>query len=330
MTEPLGTRAAGIVCDLDGVVYAGAAAIPHAVEALGRAGCPVVYATNNASRTPASVAEHLRDLGLELEDEDVLTSSVVGAARLAELLAPGESVLAVGGPGVAEALRATGLLPRKDSRQPCAAVLQGYGADVTAQDLAEAAFAIQGGARWVATNVDATLPTDRGQAPGNGSLVGAVRAAVDTDPEVVGKPHPPMYLMAAERLRVRPERLLALGDRLETDIAGACAAGTPSALVLTGVHTAADAAAAPREMRPTYLLTDLRGLHEAYPDLVEEGAGWFRRGEARARVVDGGLEVGGASHPQIDAMRAGLDAVWHAVDVGDLTSAQARDFVESS
>lgn len=299
---------AGFVCDLDGVVYAGPTAIPGAVAGLHATGLPCVYATNNASRTPAEVADHLRLLGLDPADEDVVTSSVAAARWLAGRLPPGSPVLAVGGPGVADALHRAGLRSCDSADGGCLAVLQGYGPDVTATQLAEAAFAVQGGATWVATNADLTLPTDRGPAPGNGALVGAVRHAVGVDPEVVGKPHPPMYLIAADRLGVAPERVLAIGDRLETDVAGALAAGTPAALVLTGVHGVADAAAADPAGRPTYVIEDLGALVQAYPAPARDGD-WWVRGDARARVVDGRLDRLGEG---IDADRASLDALWAA------------------
>lgn len=302
----------GLVCDLDGVVYAGPGAIPHAVEALNALRTPVVFATNNASRTPGDVGDHLRSLGVRTTDEMVLTSSLAAAHALAADLPQGSEVLAVGGPGVAAALRLVGLQPRstRDEGRPVA-VLQGYGADVTATDLAVAAHVVRAGARWVATNDDLTLPTERGPAPGNGSLVRAVRLAVDVDPEVIGKPYPPMYAMAARVLGARPDRVLAVGDRLETDIEGAVATGLASALVLTGVHGPADAAAAPPTRRPVHVLEDLRGLHEPYPEGRRDGD-WFVRGRARARVADT-LEVVGSG---MDGLRAGLDAVWAAVDAG--------------
>ena len=156
-----------------------------------------------------------------------------------------------------------------------AAVLQGYGPGVCAADLAEAAYAVEDGAVWVATNTDATLPTDRGTAPGNGTLVGAVERAVGRPPdEVAGKPSPPLYLMCAQRHDAGPETVLAVGDRLETDIEGAGAAGMDSALVLTGVHGLRDALLAPPPRRPTYLLPDLRQLAEPLsPGRVEDGWG---------------------------------------------------------
>lgn len=313
----------GLICDLDGVVYRGGDAVPHAVASLTASGLPVVYATNNASRRPRDVAEHLRSLGLDVEESRVVTSSTTAAAVLADRLREGARVLAVGGPGVTQALMSVGLRavqPREMAGvgEPVQAVLQGYGSDVTASDLAEAAYAIQGGALWVATNDDATLPTERGVAPGNGSLVGAVASAVDVEARVTGKPHAPMYLIAAEVLGAAPERVLALGDRLETDVRGATAAGTRSALVLTGVHGWSDAAKAGRELRPGLVLQDLRDLGRSYPaPVLDEGA--HRRGEARARVVDGEVQVEGEG---ADALRASLDALWSAVD-DDLLSPDA-------
>lgn len=318
-------RYRGLVCDLDGVVYRGAQAVPHAVEVLESLEHPVVYATNNASRTPADVAEHLRSLGLHLEDRDVATSSTAAATVLARSLPTGTPVLAVGGDGVRAALEAAGLAPVTPGEfrrgRHVRAVVQGYGPAVTAADLGEAAYAVQGGARWVATNVDATLPTDRGQAPGNGSLVGAVRNAVDVDPEVMGKPHPPMYAIAAQHLGLAPAEVLALGDRLETDIAGAVATGTGGALVLTGVHDWADAAAASRELRPDHVITDLRGLLEPYPDSRDDG-GWAVRGAAAARVGDEGVETRGGGQ---DVLRAALDALWSAADEGVVDPAWCPD-----
>lgn len=320
MTQALVARYRGLICDLDGVVYAGEPAVEHAVESLSAAGVPVVYATNNASRPPQEVAQHLRRLGLSLRDEDVVTSSVAAAAWLAERLSPEDAVLPVGGPGVAAALREHGVRVCEPGDPGCAAVVQGYGPDVTARDLAEAAIAIQGGARWVATNDDLTLPTDRGQTPGNGSLVRAVGAAVDVLPDVIGKPHAPMYLLAADRLGADPGDVLAIGDRLETDIAGGSAAGTPSALVLTGVHGVTDAASADPSKRPGHVLSDLRGLLEPYPQAGRDGD-WFVRGEARARIIDGPqLDSEGSG---IDRERAALDAVWSAVDDGSIDPEQA-------
>lgn len=288
-----------VVCDLDGVVYAGPTAIDHAVVSLNavvEAGRPVVFATNNASRPPQAVSEHLNELGLHATLADVLNSSMAGAYVLAKQLPSQAKVLAVGGIGVSDALTEAGLTAV--SAEPGAAssveaVLQGYGPNVTASQLAEAAYAVQKGAVWVATNTDRTLPTDRGVAPGNGTLVSAVETAVGTEPLVVGKPTSTMYDIAVERLALEPQDVVGIGDRLETDIEGANRAGCASVLVLTGVHGYVDAVAAEEIQRPQYVIDDLRELSAPYR-------------------VEGG------------SARALLASLWKAIDGGEMSIKQAQ------
>ena len=304
----LAGRYAAVVCDLDGVVYRGPTAVPHAVEVLGALENPVLYATNNASRSPDEVATHLRDLGLECTPDAVATSSQAGAWLLTQRLAPGSPVLAVGGAGVATALREAGLrpvLPVDSARDRVDAVLQGYGATVTAGDLAEAAYAVEGGATWVATNTDGTLPTDRGVAPGNGSLVAAVERAVGHPPHLVaGKPKPPLYLLCAQRLDLPADRLLAVGDRLDTDIEGAVAAGMDSLLVLTGVDDLRACLEAPPHRRPTWVATDLRALL-ADPD---DGRHALVASADAVRAVYAARDAG-ATNIEVDALVARAESV---------------------
>ncbi len=301
-------RYAALVCDLDGVVYRGPSAVPHAVEVLGTLDVPVLYATNNASRSPADVAAHLRDLGLTCAPEAVATSSQAGAWLLADRLPAGSAVLAVGGAGVATALAEAGLqpvLPADAATVGVEAVLQGYGPDVTASDLAEAAYAVQAGATWVATNTDGTLPTDRGVAPGNGSLVAAVERAVGTPPHLVaGKPGPPLYLLCAQRLDLPPGRLLAIGDRLDTDIEGAVAAEMDSLLVLTGVDDLRACLDAPAHRRPTWVAPDLRALL-AEPD---DTAGGLTELTGAVRAVHAARDAG-AANAEVDALVARAESV---------------------
>lgn len=286
-----------IVCDLDGVVYRGDPAVPYAVESLTAAGIPIQYATNNASRPPSAVGDHLRRLGLAVDDSSVATSSQAAAWLLTRHVEVGAAVLAVGGDGVAEALRERGYIPVFSAADDPAAVVQGYGSDVTADDLAQAAYAVQQGALWLATNTDHTLPTDSGFAPGNGALVLAVGAAVGRGPDLVaGKPDEPLYLMCAERLGVAPERVLAIGDRLETDIEGAHHAGMDSLLVLSGVHGVLDAVSAPPERRPTWIAPDLRALREEVESLEPAAAAlrqeWARRDSSSTTDVNAPLPEG--------------------------------------
>jgi len=313
----------GIVCDLDGVVYRGHEAVPHAVESLRSvlsAGVRIVYATNNASRTPAEVAAHLEALGLPGPASRVVTSAQAGARHLAQRCGLGSRVLAVGGPGVLLALEEAGLTavsaPATRPDEPVVAVLQGYGAQVDWTDLAEVAYAIQAGALWVATNVDSTLPTERGVAPGNGALVGAVRSAVSGDPVVVGKPYTPLYDLGLVALGTSIDRTLAIGDRLDTDIMGAAAAGMASLFVFGGVHGWVDVAGADPSARPRYVATDLRSLHSAYTEPVQdpEDVSRWSCGEAYAWVSPPGDLVVSQAGGLNERLRAALRALWHARD----------------
>jgi glycerol 3-phosphatase-2 len=324
----------GLVCDLDGVVYRGREAMPYAVESLSAAlsaGVRVVYATNNASRPPAEVAAHLDALGLPGPVSRVVTSAQAGARHVAQRFAAGARVLAVGGPGVTLALEEAGLVPvqaqAEQLEQPVVAVLQGYGAQVAWTDLAEVAFAVQAGALWVATNIDATLPTERGLAPGNGALVGAVRSAVSVDPVVVGKPHTPLYDLSVSVLGTGVGRTLAIGDRLDTDIKGAIAAGMDSLFVFGGVHGWSDVVGADVTARPRYIATDLRSLHSAYAEPVqdlEEPWRWVC-GEATAWVSPAGELVVSPAGTLSDRLRAALRALWHAGDVRGPTDPRSGD-----
>lgn len=260
------TRYRGLVCDLDGVVYRGPTAVPGAVETLNRTigdGTSVVFATNNASRPPDSVGDHLRELGLGRGDWSVVTSSQAAAAHLTDRLPPGSRVCAVGGPGVADALTEAGLTPVRVAQlagTSVEAVVQGLGVDVTWGELAEVGHLVRAGALWVATNVDEMLPTARGPAPGNGTLVAAVRATTTTAPHVVGKPGAALFDLARSGLGTERQETLVCGDRLDTDIAGANAAGLDSLFVLSGACDLKELAFAPASARPTYVAGDLTGL----------------------------------------------------------------------
>lgn len=315
-TRPLVERYDAVVCDLDGVVYRGPAAVANAVEVLGSLPRRVVYATNNASRTPSDVAAHLSSLGLRATADDVVTSSMAGAQELARLVPPGSEVLAVGGPGVAAALRDASLAPVAEFGSAVVAVLQGYGPNVSAADLAEAAYAVEGGATWVATNTDTTLPTDRGTAPGNGALVAAVAAAAGAEPRlVVGKPHAPLYLLCASLLGMEPRRILAVGDRLNTDIAGAVEAGMDSLLVLTGVDNLVNAALADPAERPTWVSQDLSGLRRPLEKPRRDGEWWVSGSDARTlRGTHWEARAGDAD----DALNAALAAIHEGLDSGAL------------
>jgi glycerol 3-phosphatase-2 len=310
----------GVLFDLDGVVYLGPVAVPGAppaIAALRERQVPVGFVTNNAARTPEAVAAHLTELGIPAGTSDVVTSAQAGAQLLRRDLPAGAKVLAVGGDGVRQALAEVGLTGVGSADDEPVAVLQGYGVDLTWQDLIEATVAIHHGARWVATNDDPTRPTDRGLVPGNGAAVAAVRVAVPIDPEVAGKPYRPLLDVTVARLGA--SRPLFVGDRLDTDIAGAVNAGLDGMLVLTGSHGAADLLTAPKGSRPTHLGYDVGALLRPAleVELTHDSA---RCGSVTARVVDSALVLDGEAPAgvadRVAATWAAAHLAWQAQDAG--------------
>jgi HAD superfamily hydrolase (TIGR01450 family) len=308
-STPLGD-ADVLLLDLDGVVYRGSAAVPHAPDALAAVrslGVRIGYITNNASRTAASVAEHLTGLGLPADPHDVVTSPQAAVRLLADRLPAGARILVIGGEGLRSVVEEAGFVLAADADDAPDAVVQGFTPDLGWKDLAEASFALADPERlWVATNTDWTIPVDRGIAPGNGTLVSAVHAAVGRLPVVAGKPETPLYEAAVERFAA--ERPFFVGDRLDTDIQGANAAKMPSALVLTGIDGPKELLAAQPHARPQFVLADLRGLLEPYPEVRRRGDR-VQVGTAIARVSGTALEVVKAGEP-IDLIRAAAEAVW--------------------
>lgn len=306
--------------DLDGVVYLGPAAVVGAaagINALAERGITLGYVTNNAARPPSEVAKHLRELGIDAETHDVVTSAQAAATLLRERFGAGALVLLVGGAGIIDALEAEGLHWTRSADDNPVAVIQGYAEDLTWAQLNEAAIAINRGAHWVATNTDPTRPTDRGLVPGNGAAVAAVRIAVPVEPEVAGKPYRPLMVETVARLQAA--RPIFVGDRTDTDIGGAVRSGMDSMLVLSGSHGARDLLVAPPTERPTHLGRDLRDLLlpgrfvEIHTDTQA-----VRCGLTTASVVDGAAAITGpldADHA-LDALWALAHLTWAAADQG--------------
>ncbi|MDQ0382157.1 HAD-IIA family hydrolase [Amycolatopsis thermophila] len=292
MADALRTAYDAFLLDLDGTVYHGARPIPGAAEAIRRLreqGTPVRFVTNNASKAPGDVAAHLRALDVDAAPDEVSTSAQAAAKLLGDRLPAGSAVLVVGAPALEDEITAAGLKPVReagDDGGDVAAVVQGHNPATGWADLAEACVAIRAGALWVACNVDTTLPTERGLLPGNGSMVAALRTATGATPEVAGKPEAPLFHTAAASANA--SRPLAVGDRLDTDIAGAVTAGVDSLCVLTGVATPATLVAAAPAERPTYLGADLGALAEPPGELrIAPQPGWQVRPHGDTLVADG-------------------------------------------
>lgn len=300
----LSSRYDGVLLDLDGTVYRGGSALPAAPEAvlrLRREGVGVTFVTNNAARTPEEVAEHLAELGVDVQPDEIVTSAQAGATLLDERLTSDDRVLVVGTEALLREISSVGLCPVQLAEEDPVAVVQGHSPDTGWRQLAEACLVIRAGHLWVACNIDSTLPTERGEVPGNGAFVAALRAATGCEPVVAGKPGRPLIDLSAAKIGA--QHPLMVGDRIETDMAGADAAGLDSLLVLSGVTDPATLLAAPPEWRPTYLAADLEAL-EADAEVVRVDArtGWT------CEVDDGGLTLRG-SGDRMDALRA-LCARW--------------------
>ncbi len=290
--QPLDRAYDCAMLDLDGVVYVGRHAVDGVPDVLAKArrdGMTLAFVTNNAARTPASVAEHLTALGIEARTDDVVTSAQAAAREVAGRVDAGAKVLVVGGEGLQEALKALGLVPVSSADDEPAAVVQGFHPSVGWTLLAEAAYAIRSGLPWVASNLDLTVPTARGIAPGNGSLVRAVATAAGKDPDVVaGKPFRPLFDETVRR--ISSSRPLVVGDRLDTDIEGAVTVEADSLLVMTGVTDPATLCRADAKHRPSYLSWSLDGLLRTHQAPTATGDGWQLDGWS-VRVVDGTLEI---------------------------------------
>lgn len=222
-----------LLLDLDGTVWAGELALPGSVESIVASQLPALYITNNASRGPADVAAKLRAAGLDASPEDVVTSAQAAVSLVSQNLNAGDPILVVGAPSFKDLVREAGFRVVESADEKPVAVLQGHNPETGWAQLSEAALAIANGARYVVSNLDTTLPSERGLLVGNGSMVAAVTSATGVVPTSAGKPEPAMFLQAAQRAGAK--RPLAVGDRLDTDIAGAVAAGIPALHVLTGV-----------------------------------------------------------------------------------------------
>jgi HAD superfamily hydrolase (TIGR01450 family) len=311
---PLWDRYDLTMLDLDGVVYIGPVAVEGAARFLARAaraGMSHAYVTNNAARPPAMVAEHLRELGIPAQPGDVVTSAQAAARLVSESVPAGAPVFVIGGLGLFEALTDLGLKPVQSIADGARAVVSGYHPDLLWKTVVQGAILVARGLPWVASNTDLTLPTVHGVGPGNGVLVGAVAGFAGREPVVAGKPMPPLF--EETRIRVGGERPLVVGDRLDTDIAGAHNAGLDSLLVMTGVTRLAELIAATPGLRPSFISTDLSGLGLAQPLPAAQDAGSFELGGWTASIHGGQLQVAG-SGDRDDWWRVVASAAWRHLD----------------
>jgi len=324
--QPLATRYDVALLDLDGVIYLGEQPVVGAAQALASAreeGMRLAFVTNNASRTPDQVARLLRQVGVPAAADEVVSSAQAAAHYLADRLPAGAPVLVLGTTGLIDALVERGLTPVFSAEDQPAAVVQGFFPGLDWHALAEGAVAITRGVPWLATNLDATVPSPRGPLPGNGSLVAALRHATGRTPAATGKPDPTMHAESVERSQARHP--LVVGDRLDTDIEGARRADCDSLLVLSGVTCPAELLTAATLHRPDYLGWDVSALLHGHPEVTAAGD-LVGCGSARVRVTGAELVLSvespasggaaGADEDGLDGVRALAVASWRLRDAG--------------
>ncbi len=256
----LAERYDAFLFDLDGVLYRGTSPVPHAAEAIARlrrSGRRLAFVTNNSSATPATVAERLATVGIAADTSEIETSALTTATLLADRGI--STAFVVGEAGIRLALAEAGVrvVEGSDGGGHPEAVIVGLDRGVNYEALRDASLLVEDGVPLIATNADASFPAADGSAwPGAGALVAAIEATTGAKAEIVGKPNPP--ILRASLARAGGGIPLVVGDRVDTDIAGARGLGWDSLLVLTGSTTAADLAGS--AVAATYVGDDLRAL----------------------------------------------------------------------
>lgn len=316
--------------DLDGVIYLGPLAVPGAAEtmtALTDAGKGVMYVTNNAARAADTVVKHLRGLGIDAGLHNVLTSAQVAAGALAEVLPPGAKVLVAGSASLAGLIAESGLSPVASADDDPVAVVQGYDPTLGWPVLDEVCLAIARGAIWYATNDDASRPTERGLVPGAGAMIAAVATAIGGSPTTFGKPHRPM--MAEAVRRTGAQRPLFVGDRLDTDIAGANHAGMDSLMVFSGAHGKRELVGCQPGERPSHIGADVSALllPPRQATVAGDTAGCngqqVRQDEHRIVLASSPNTV----EEQFDALWAVANLAWSASYLDAATALDALDLI---
>ncbi|SDC06468.1 4-nitrophenyl phosphatase [Pelagirhabdus alkalitolerans] len=244
----------GYLIDLDGTVYNGTEKIPEAVQfvkQLNEESIPYLFLTNNSTKHPKDVANKLRDMGIDAKEKDVFTTSMATATYISEM-SPGARVYPIGEEGLDFALKQAGLIV---TDQNIDYVVMGLDRGITYEKLATGALAIRNGAKFIATNGDVALPSERGFLPGAGSLISVLSVTTGVKPIFVGKPESIIVDQAMDVLGTEKSETVMVGDNYYTDILAGIRAGIDSLLVFSGVTTPDDLSSI--DEQPTYTIDTL-------------------------------------------------------------------------
>jgi 4-nitrophenyl phosphatase len=246
--------------------------VPEFFAAVGELGLRYALLTNNSTLTPAQFVAKVRRMGVPAGENEVFTSAEATGSYLAERAPVGSGVYVIGETGLREAMIKRGFdLDASNARY----VVVGMDRQLTYEKLFRACNLIIGGAEFIGSNADVTLPTEAGLLPGCGALLAALRACSGVEPLLIGKPEPRMLELAMRRLGSTPETTAMIGDRLDTDIVAGARAGVTTIMVTTGISTREEGLTS--AYRPDWIFDDLyavaAALRAARPNVEEAHAG---------------------------------------------------------
>ena len=258
MLSQLSSPIQALILDMDGVLYRSNEAIgdlPAIFHRINELGLKVMYATNNTVRTPAQYVSRMAGFGVKAEEWQFITAPLATAHALSQRWPEGGPIHMMGEIGLRKVLEDKGFYHADDN---VLAVVSGLDKNFTYDMFVKGIRLIVKGAPFIGTNPDLTFPTPDGPAIGTGGQLAILEVCSGVKPEIIGKPYPAMMEMALERLGMRPEQALVVGDRLNTDIAAGQAAGCKTALVLTGIATREEAEH--WDPRPDIIAEDLAAI----------------------------------------------------------------------
>lgn len=263
-----------LIIDMDGVLWHGSQPLPGLIdffEAVRAKHLRFILATNNATLTAEQYVSKLAGMGVFIGAEQILTSAMATASYLSRKVDPATSrVFVIGEEGARAPLLEHGFT-LTDTFDPVITqenadiVVCGLDRTLTWQKLATATYTLHAGAKFIGTNADTSLPTEHGMTIGNGAILAALHAATGVKPITIGKPEPIMYQQAMTLLGTEPNKTIAIGDRLDTDILGAVRADIRSIMVLTGVSSEDDLRVS--DFQPTWVMPDLLAITQAFQNI---------------------------------------------------------------
>lgn len=252
-----------LIIDMDGVLYRGDEPMLRLREFfafLRERPIPFILATNNSTRSSQEYADKLAKMGVQVSPSEVLVSGQAVARYLRREYPAGTRVHVFGMPSLRQAIAEEGFVLADEDVE---VVVASMDRAINYDKIKRATLLIRGGARFIATNLDPTHPTEEGLLPGSGSMVALLATASETRPTAFGKPEPIMFELAMAQMGAVPATTATIGDRVDTDIVGGKRAGLTTICVLSGSSSRAEA----EEVGADYIFEDIAHLLDAWRSL---------------------------------------------------------------